>query len=271
MKKISNKISLLFVLILSFTLIVLVGCAPKGKPEETLNAYYENIKNNNAEGAYETLSEQSKKDFKKEDFIKWQEAQQKTSLLKEAKVEKINESKDKELNGIKFKNVVEFNVSEKVKNLIDNKDESLSYKRYVVNDNGSWKVYRDKENGKERIAQALNRVAWIYMASEKQDLNQAATILNDALKENKDYIYTYYSLGNVYSRLGRYDESISNINNYISKEKDSSKTSDAYNILGVDYEGKGEYKKAKEYYSKAIELNSNNQYAKTNLERVKQY
>ncbi len=70
MEKISNKISLLFVLILSFTLIALVGCAPKGKPEETLNAYYENMKNNNAEESYALLCEESKRDFKKENFIK---------------------------------------------------------------------------------------------------------------------------------------------------------------------------------------------------------
>lgn len=61
MKKIFNKISLLFVLILSFTLIALVGCAPKEDPQEVLNTYYQSIKDGKSEEAYETLCEQSKK------------------------------------------------------------------------------------------------------------------------------------------------------------------------------------------------------------------
>lgn len=268
MKKRLNKILLL----LLFTLILsLIGCAPKGEPKEVLNKYYENIKEGNVQEAYDLLSEESKKNFKKEDFIKWEGIQQKTFIFKEVKIEKKNEYKDKELDGIKFKNVVEFKISEKVHDVKENKEDTLNYRRHVVNDNGKWKIYRGKEDGKEKIANALNGLAWVYIEDKNPDLNKAAALLNDALKEKKDYINTYYSLANTYVRLERYDEAINNINVYLSKEKDSSNKSDGYNILGIAYEGKDKYDKAKENYLKAIELNSNNQYAKTNLERVKKY
>lgn len=51
---------------LGFILIILlsfIGCAPKGDPNQILNAYYQDIKDGNPEGAYEKLSEESKKIF----------------------------------------------------------------------------------------------------------------------------------------------------------------------------------------------------------------
>jgi tetratricopeptide (TPR) repeat protein len=246
---------------------MLVGCAPKGDPSQVMKDYYQNIKDGNIEGAYDKLSEASKKNFSKEDFIKWQSVSKETSQLKDFKVEKSNEYKDKELDGLKFKNVVEFNITEKIQDLADNKEDSNNYKRNVVNDNGTWKVYRDKENGKEIVAKALNHLAYMYSEGKgkSKDSNQAAMLLNESLKYNKELAGTYYSLGYVYSDLGRYDESISVLNTYLSKEKDNIKKSDGYNILGNNYVRKNDLSKAKESYNKALELNPNNQYAKTNL------
>lgn len=269
MKK-NNKF-LLMASFLSLFAIFLFGCAPKGDPSQVLNNYYENIKDGNDEGAYEILCQKSKESFPKEDFLKWQEIQKNISKLKQVKISKNNELTNQEIDGIKFKNIIEFNVSEKSEDTSNNKEEIINYKRYVVNDNGSWKVYRGKENPKDNIAVALHRLALTYMDGKKLDLNQAATILNEAIKENKEYIPIYYSLANTYARIQRYDDAINNINIYLSKEKDIKSQSDAYNVLGASYEGKGQFDKSKQCYLKAIKLNSNNQYAKTNLERVKQY
>lgn len=273
MKKKFNKVSL----ILGFTFIILlsfIGCAPKGDPSQVLNSYYQNIKDGDIEGAYDKLSEASKKNFSKEDFIKWQDVQKQIYVLKESKVDKANEFKEKELDGIKFKNVVEFSVVEKTHNVYENKEDTLSYERYVVNDNGSWKIYRGEENGKEIVAEALNILACLYIdgkGNKPKDLNQAAIILNEALKYSKDNVGVNYALARTYGELKRFDEAIEPANKYIEKSSDNNQKSDGYNLLGVIYESKNNFNKSIECYNKAIQLNPNNQYAKTNLERAKKY
>lgn len=270
MKKHINKIYLFILLIFTFSL---VGCMPKGDPNEVINKYYQSIKDGNPEGAYETLSEASKKNFSKEDFVEWQNVEKEVSLLKDTKIEKTNEYKNKELDGIKYKKVVEFNVSEKIQDFYNNKEDTISYKRNVVNDNGTWKVYREKENGEEVLAGAYNKLACMYIDGKGKDrnLNEAAIILNNSLKKNPNFFSNYYSLGFTYVGLRRYDDAINAINSYLLKEKDNEWRSNGYNILGNAYLGKENFSKAKECYNQAIKLDANNQYAKTNLELIKQY
>lgn len=266
-----KKLLSLLCILAMFTLM-LAGCAPKGEPSEVLNKYYQNIKDHNIEGAYETLSKESKKIFTKEDFTKWMDIKKELSSLKEAKVEKTNEYKDKELDGVKFKNVVEFNVTEKFQNFYDDKEKSINYKRNVVNDEGKWKVYRGKENGKQLVAGALTELGWLYMegkGSKSKDLNQAATIFNEAINYDKELPAIHYGLACVYSDLKRYDESIEEANLCIRKTKDNIEKSDGYNVLGVAYQNKEQYDKAKESFAESVKLNPNNQYAKTNLENLK--
>ncbi|MBB6716274.1 tetratricopeptide repeat protein [Clostridium gasigenes] len=265
-----NILSISIIIVMSF---FIVGCAgPKGDPTQTLNQYYEKIKANNIEGAYDLLADETKENFNKEDFVKWQELQKEISDFKEFKVEKTSEYKEKEWDSIKFKNVVEFNVTEKVQNLSVDKEETQNYKRMVVNNNGEWKVYREKTDTKELIANSLTMVSWLYIegkGGKSKDLNRAAIILNDALKYKSDLPDTHYALARTYAELGRFDEAIEPVNNFLQKTEDKEEQSDGYNILGIIYESKVQKNKAVEYYSKALELNPNNQYAKTNLQRVK--
>ena len=272
MKNIMLKPILCLILILTLggTVIGCVASAPKGDPTEVLNDYYDSIKNNNIENAYELLSEVNKTNWQKNDFIKLYQYTVQISPLKDFQVEKINEYKDKDIDGVKYKNVVEFKVTETVHTAFDDKDVNSQYKQYVVNDNGNWKVYREQKNIKESIAESMNYVAKMYYdgKGEVKDLDKAALILNEAIKVSPDYSLTYYMLGVTLLDLKRYDESISNIQKCLEKADNDSDKSDAYNILGNNYSKKKDYAKAKEYYNKAIQLNDNNQYAKTNLENL---
>lgn len=269
LKKILSKVAIISLIILSFGFS---GCAPKGDPAQVLNDYYDNIKNGNAEAAYEDLANASKKNFQKEDFIKWVKTQSESYPFKSAKLDKSNEYKNKKLDSIVYKNAVEFNVIDSSHDNYNNKDTSVNYKRYVVNDNGKWKVYREKENGKDVLADSMNDLAWMYIdgKGKDKDLNQAASILNESIKVNPSYNATYYALASAYCTLERYEESISAVNRYINNAKSNEDKSDAYNILGLDYKGKEDYGNAKKYFNQAIQLNSNNQYAKTNLQQLQQ-
>ncbi|APM37369.1 tetratricopeptide repeat protein [Clostridium kluyveri] len=269
LKKLLSKLAIMSIVILS---VGFVGCAPKGDPAQVLNSYYDNIKNGDAEAAYDTLAEASKKNFQKEDFIKWIKTQSETYTFKGAKVDKGNEYKNKKLDNVTYENAVEFNVADSSHDNYNNKDTSVNYKRYVVNDNGEWKVYREKENGKDVLTDSMNDLAWMYIEGKgkDKDLNQGATILNEAIKISPSYNESYYALSYVYSHLERYDESISAANKYIENTKTNEEKSNAYNILGLGYEGKKDYENAKKYFNQAIQLDSNNQYAKTNLQQLEQ-
>lgn len=251
-----------------------IGCStrPKGDPLEVIKNYYENVKNNKSDESYELLANENKAQFEKDDFAKLHNLKMQSAPLKETKIEKTNEYKDKDINGTKYKNVVEFNVTETLHDAYDDKDVNNQYKRYVVSEDGNWKLCSsdEKTDIKEDIAKEMARVSGMYIDGRGQtkDLNKAASILTEAVSIKTEYAQTYYILGTTLSKLGRYDESINNIQEFLNKTNDDKGKSDAYNVLGVDYEVKKDYSKAKENYNKAIELDNNNQYAKTNLERV---
>jgi len=65
------------------------------------------------------------------------------------------------------------------------------------------------------------------------------------------------------------DDALGSINTFLSKETDNKKKSDGYNVLGSIYVAKNNINDAKVAYNKALELNPDNEYAKTNLASLK--
>ena len=263
-----RKIAILLVCILMF---VLVGCKPKEDPTVFINSYYQNIKDSNFEAAYDKLSAESQKNIIKEDFITWQTLALEVQQLKDDKLEKSSEEKNKTIDGIKYKNSIEYTITEKITDFYSNKEITNNYKRNVVEENGKWKLYRGKENGKEIIANMYYLAGSMYAdgKGKDKDLNQAATDFSNGLGYDKDYFNLYLGLGTVYFGLQRYDDSIKAIDSYLAKETKNESKSDAYNIKGLDYEGLNSVDKAKEMLNKALELNPNNEFAKTNLASLK--
>lgn len=257
-------------LTICLSIFILIGCAPKDDPSIVLNNYYDNIKSGSPELAYNDLADVSKKNFDKDDFIKWQRNEAEVMAFKSTDIKESNKYKNKILDGNSYKNAVEFDITENEHDNYNNKDTSIKYKRYVVNDNGKWKVYREKEDGKDLLADSMNKLAWMYIdgKGKDKDMNKAAIILNEAIKAVPEYTGTYYTLAYTYCKLERFDESILSANKYIEKTTDDEAKSDAYNILGLSYEGKKDYTNASKYYNQSIKLDSNNQYAKSNLVRV---
>lgn len=265
----------MMIILIIGTVFLLIGCKPKGDPKETLNAYYSAIKEGNVEEAYEKLCVKSKENFQKEDFIKWQQTMSEYALTNNVALEELNSFKEKTIDEIKFKNVVEFNVKENTKDLRTNKDVNIDdYTRYVIDDNGEWKVYRGKENGKELVADSLSILADMYSKGEggkTESINESIKILNEALKYDPNKYDIYYSLSTNYYLLNRYDDAKEAVNTFLEKATSDEEKSNAYNVQGLICEYTNEIDKAKDYFKQAIQLDSNNEHAKTNLATLEQY
>jgi len=246
--------------------LLLVGCTPKGDPKEILESYYQNVKDGNLQAAYEKFAEGNKRNISKEDYILYQRLLNECYELKEFKILKSGELKNVEIEGNKYRNVLEFNVTQTVKDFYNNKETSETFKRKVVNDDGVWKLYSEAKI-KEAIARCYHAIGWMYAEGKGKDknLNEAAKAFNEAIKINPDLDNAYYGQAVAYLQLLRYDDSIEKINTYIQKIKDNDELSNAYNVLGLCYLGKNQKQKARESFDRAIKLNPNNEYAKTNL------
>lgn len=258
---------LIIMFLIIFATILFSGCAPKGNPQEVIDKYYQSIIDGNFEDAYNSLSEANKKNISKDDFIIFIGASNESQKLKSYKAVKNKELKKAQLDNIEYQNVVEFNITETCINYADgNKEENISYPRNVVNDNGVWKVHREGDF-KKTLSSRYALVARMYMEGKGKDknLNEAARYYNEAIKADPLSNAPYYGLGLVYSDLMRYDEAIEKMNTFISKTSEDEPLSDAYNVLGLCYLGKAQRDKAREAFNMALEYNSGNEYAKTNL------
>ena len=263
---------LLSLIFLSFILLTACG-VPSGDPKEVLNKYYENVKNGNFESAYEVLAEQNKKNISKEDFILYEQLNNEIMRLKNFKIEKVRDLKEIKLGGTPYKYATEFNVTEIIEDYYDDKKEkSNNFTVFVVDDNGTWKVFKDLDI-KKAISSNLVQLGWMYTEGKGKDknFNEAAINFKRALDYDKENADAYYGLGVVYHYSERYDESIAQLNLALAKSDDKAFKSDVYNVLGLSYIGKENYKKAKEAYNKALELNPNNEYAKNNLVQLKEF
>lgn len=271
------KLNRIKFLILNIALLViiptLIGCSSKPKEDPTtfLKGYYQNFIDGNYISAYNKIASQWIKDLSKDDYVLYEQASEQAVKLKEYKVENPVEHKNKAIDGNTYKIAIEFTVTEKSENYYSSKEETSNYTRFIVLENGTWKVYRDKLNGKKMLSEAYNFIGSMYCdgMGKSKDMNQAAMMFNKAIEYDKDNNRPYYGLGLAYLNLQRYDDSITAINNYLAKETTNEGKSSGYNILGLDYQNKNMIDKSKEMYTKALEANPNNEYAKTNLTSLK--
>lgn len=259
--------------IISFVLIFIIGlagCSSKMESSELVNKYCDNIKSNNSDENYDYLSSVSKNIWTKENYKEWEDMQREAFPSKDVKIEKTNEYKDKELDGTKYQDVVEYNITDFYHDNYRDKDENFNYVIYTVNENNQWKIYRGQEDQKEKISQAKCNLASMYFTGkgEHKDIKKAQDILNESIEENPDYSKSYYLLSSMYTYLQKYDEAIDIVQQNIDKAKSNEEKSNQYYILGFAYEGKKDYIKAKEYYTQSLEANPNNEVAKNNLAKL---
>ncbi len=272
MKKI---LSVLLIIILS---IGIVGCSskPEGNPQTIIEEYYELIYSSDYEGAYELLSAEIKKDVDLDKFIKWNDLLASIQKDSKYKVVLLEELKDEKLDGNEFNYISKFKVNKSLIDLYSEKQEAYNNEEYVVSEDKEWKVYRLKGdfNLDKKIASCYDSRGWMYYDGKGEDLNMNAAIemFFNAIEYDNTYFYYYYDLASALKEMNRFDEAIAYTIEAIELvgedsdiKEDKEMLSDANNLLGVIALNEGDIEKAKGYYTLALELNSNNQYAKSNL------
>lgn len=256
-----------FVLVLA---VGLIGCSSKEEPLEVLNKYYDNIKSNNLDENYDYLSSASQNIWTKEKYKNWESICKETCTIKDVKIEKANEYKDKELDGIKYQNVIEYNITEFDHDNYNDKDINSNHVVNVVNENGQWKIYRGEEEPEKEISGAKFILAsmYFYGKGKNKDLDKTKNILNESIQENPKYSESHFLLGYMYIELQKYDEAIEILQQYIDIGKSNEEKSEGYVILGLAYIKKNNFCKAKECYTQAIEVNPSNEIAKDTLAKI---
>lgn len=131
---------------------------------------------------------------------------------------------------------------------------------------GGWFIYdRNYEN----------KADGLYQAAFPLEKSGDPTQIQSAVKQYRDLVAQYprsnaaifasYRLGNLYLKVGRYDDAIVYYNGFLDKASRNNDLSTlVLSALGAAYEAKKDLKKALEYYEKAIITPVDNGFAATN-------
>lgn len=254
-------------------LFVLAGCNSKedvGKPEEkveetvtklqkmeVMTAYYNYIIQGDFEKAYDLLSEKTMERVDLEEYVLWQTLMTEKEDLLSAEVQVTNDD-----------NV--FQVIEEFEDYYSGEVLTATSERSVVIENGEVKIYRDDIDTNAAIADAYTTIGLMYADGQgkTQDLVLAEATLNKALEYNAEDGYTHLNLGYVHFKNGLYDQALLSYNEALSylEDDDFATISLVISNIGAVYYDLEDFETAKEFYMDALEIDSENQLAKENLE-----
>ncbi|UWD47541.1 tetratricopeptide repeat protein [Clostridioides difficile] len=270
--KIGRKIS---IIVTSFLIIIsMVGCAPKENAKEVAKKYLDSVKSKDYEMAYNLLSKDSKKVVSLEDYKEYQEVYDKCQTLVDYKLgeeKKVDKYKYADKEYLKLINIKETST---LKYKEDNTEDTSNSDGYFIVEDNQYKLLWH-ENFNKNFSSRYVDAAWVEIyKKENKDLNKAAIDINKALEIDNTNSRAYYAQAYVYIDLKRYDESLKatdkNLEYLDKKDKDYKKNiSNTYNLKGVIYMETEKFNEAKENFKKALEFNENNEYAKTNLNVLK--
>lgn len=250
-----------------FLTFLLTGCLPHGNPKDVLDTYNKNVLNNNFSACYDLLSGKNQKELSKDEFIQLQKLNNEASKCNGFDTKQV--SQDSMQSRFGYQNVIEFDVTEKWYSYSEDKEFTSTYKRYVVNDQGKWKIYNEN-NYKDSLAIAYTELGWMYLdgKGKTQNLTEAERNISKAIEINSKYAYAHYLLGAVYNKQKKYDEAISQEKAAIENSSEDDIKSNAYNELGIAYQAKGDKPTAINQYKKALEISPSNEEARANLNKI---
>lgn len=167
-----------------------------------------------------------------------------------------------------YEDIVAYDVTTTEYSFYYEKEGTETYTRYVVKENGEWKLYRDFT--KSDIAWCYWKIGVMYYkgTGKEQNYSQAISYYNKALEVDNTYNEPYYWLALAYDQTEIYEKAIECAEIFVQNATEDDDKSDGLNVIGVVYSHKGDKAKAKSYYKQALELDPENEYAKDNLESI---
>lgn len=259
-------------LFLSF-LFLAAGCTavPQEDPEEVLDRYYRLVQVEKFSAAYDLLSELTRQEISREDYIRAYELQGEMDSLLLAELEKVREDREKKLEGRTYHYVAEFKVTETLKLHTEKEREVLMdpYTRYMVSENGQWKVFRGDEDLKGLLGDILIELAYHLITGEvlEKDLIRGESLLKEALEE-PEHGEAYYWLGYLSLEQGSYEKVLDYVEDYLKGELEGVDQGDAWVLTGSAYEGLGNMEEARKAYEEALAADPGNQYAAERLQSL---
>ena len=111
-------------------------------PRQTIDAYTTDIEEGNWKDAYDKFTQANKNNINKDDFVLFENVNQIAHPLISITVDQGygSHSGEIKLDGNKYKDSYYFYIEEVTKDLYENQETKNSYKRFVVWDNGQWKI-----------------------------------------------------------------------------------------------------------------------------------
>lgn len=263
------KLKIISILISLLTLITLTSCSnkPNGDPKSFLEGYLQDIKNRDYTSAYGKLCSVSQKDFTEEDYFLFQRLSVQVYETKSTTISNPVEAKNKSIKGTLYNLSIQYTLSDRLKNLYSLETETSTYTKNVVIENGKWRIYWGDGDIKKAIGYDYYGLGLMYLYgnTKSQNYNEAIINLKNALKYDSTLNNAYFALGEAYHDVMRYEDSLAALNIFITTKTDDKILSDAYNIIGLDYEGQHLFSSAKSMFQVALQINPDNENAKTNM------
>lgn len=253
--------------------LILSGCGkPSGDPAETLKVYEEHILNGRYDSAYGLMTKKSQEKIPKDKFITWRQLYNfENGKVKSYSIEKTGEGVDKEIDGVKYKDFAQLKLVEIYTPYTNNRETPTSYEIFVVNDDGNWRIHRTIEID-QRLAGNYASLGWMYLYGQgkEKNLNEAITAYKKAINLYSDDSDFYYFLSIAYEMKGDINQSFDLIQKGLTKIKNDNpkQHSKLLTRLGNLYANRYDFGSAISTYNKALKLDPDNEYAKSNLSRI---
>lgn len=250
------------VLFLFVVILLLSGCIPKGNPKDAIDTYNKSVLDGDFVTAYDLLSGQDQDELSREEYEQLQKVNNEISKCMSLTATKVKEYD----NQFGYKYVTEYDVTEKWYSYSEEKEYTSTYKRYVVKDGSSWKVFNEGDY-KQSLSSAYIELGWMYLEGKgkAQNLVEAEKNLEKGLAFDSENDYGHYLLGKLYNQKKMYDKAIFHEQQALKISKEMDIQSKAYYELGMAYQGKGDLTKAKESFQKAVEIDPLNEEAKNKI------